>query len=117
VELQQRNAGPIVILDVKRSEAGDASAQLALRDRLRSLLDQGCKLILLNVADVAYVDSVLLSAIVQGYASAIRQGGTLKLLHVTARLRKLLKITKLDTVIDSYETEEAATASFHVDAR
>ena len=64
------------------------------------------------MADVTYVDSVWLGAIVQGYASAIRQGGALKLLHVTKRFRELLRLTKLDTVIDSFDSEEAATASF-----
>ena len=59
-----------------------------------------------------YVDSVLLSAIVQGYASAVRQGGMLKLLHVTARLQKLLTITKLNTVLESFDSEDDAVRSF-----
>jgi len=112
VDVQERNNGAVVILDVKRTDADEPPGQNLLRDRLKSLLEGGRKFILLNVADVTYVDSVLLSAIVQGYASAVRQGGMLKLLNVTPRLRKLLKITKLESVIESYDSEEAATATF-----
>jgi anti-sigma B factor antagonist len=116
LELHERTAGHVVIIDVRGSIAHDAEAQTMLRDRLRGLLEQGYKFILLNVADVTYVDSVWLGAVVQGYASAIRQGGALKLLHVTKRFRDLLRMTKLDTVIDSFESEDAATASFGSEA-
>lgn len=115
MELGQRTAGPVVILDITRPSAEPIGAHSILRDRVRSLLDEGHAFILLNVADATYVDSVLLSAIVQGYASAVRQGGEVKLVHVTPRLRTLLKITKLEAIIESYESEDAAIASFPTD--
>lgn len=117
MELRERTSGQIVIVDVRGPVPTDVDAQNVLRDRLRALVEHGYKFILLNVADLTYVDSVWLGAIVQGYSSAIRHGGALKLLHVTNRFRELLRITKLDKVIDSYESEEAATASFAVGKR
>jgi anti-anti-sigma factor len=79
----------------------DAATQL--RERLRALAARGYHVILLNLADVAYIDSVLLGAIVQAYAAAIRSGGTLKLLNASNRVRELLRITKLDRLIDTID--------------
>jgi len=112
LELRERTSGQVVIVDVHGPLPTDVDAQAVLRERLRALVEHGYKFILLNVADLTYVDSVWLGAIVQGYTSAIRHGGALKLVHATKRLRELLRITKLDKVIDSYDTEDAATASF-----
>ena len=78
-----------------------------LADHLRAALAQGYQLILLNVADLTYCDSVTLGAIVEAHTSAIRAGATLKLVHVTRRLRELLAVTKLDRVIESVESTDA----------
>ena len=115
MDLHERIIGKVVVVDV-RSLVKDIAAHTILHEKVRSLLAQGYKSILLNVAEVTYVDSVWLGAMVEGYVSAMRQGGTLKLLHGTTRLRKLLSVTKLDTVLELFESEEAATASFGADA-
>jgi anti-sigma B factor antagonist len=112
VDLQERTHGEVVVVDVHGPVSAEDDSHLLLRDTLRRLLDHGQKWILLNVADITYVDSVWLGAMVQGYASAVRRGGEVKLLHVRARFRELLRVTKLDTVFELFESEEDAEASF-----
>lgn len=97
-----------VIVDVGPSPANEIEPRAEVLDRVQALLDQGYQCILLNVAQLTYVDSVLLGAIVQAYVSTIRRGGTLKLLHATTRLRDLLALTKLDRLIDTVESDEQA---------
>ena len=115
MDLQERIIGKVVVVDV-RGLVKDVAAHTILHDKVRSLLAQGYKSILLNVAEVTYVDSVWLGARVEGYVSAMRHGVTLKLLHGTSRLRELLRVTRLDTVLDLFESEEDAAASFGADA-
>jgi anti-anti-sigma factor len=97
-----------VVVDVEPVAPGALGVSAALAERLRAALAQGYQLILLNVADLTYCDSVTLGAIVQAYASAIRAGGTIKLLHVTTRFRELLVATKLDRVLQSADPEPGA---------
>lgn len=103
MQLEDHISDAGVVIDVKAATPGDRDAPAVLRDRLRALAARGYNVILLNVADVAYIDSVLLGAIVQAYAATIRSGGTFKLLNVSQRLRDLLRLTKLDRIIDSDE--------------
>jgi anti-sigma B factor antagonist len=83
---------------------------------VRSLLQQGQLQFIVNLAGVPYMDSGGLGELVQAYATVTKQGGALKLLHLTSRLRDLLVITKLATVFDCYDAEDAALASFAVPA-
>ena len=115
MDFHERIIGTVVVVDV-RGLVKDAAASTMLREKVRALLAEGYKSILLNLADITYVDSVWLGAMVQGYVSAARQGAVLKLLHGTPRFRDLLSVTNLDTVFDLFESEEAATASFGADA-
>jgi anti-sigma B factor antagonist len=83
-----------------------------LRDKVRSLLQQGRKQLLINLAGVSYMDSGGLGEMVQAYATVTRQGGALKLVNVTKRLQDLLVITRLSTVFDSFDDEAEAVGSF-----
>lgn len=84
----------------------------ALRGKVRELVETGHTKILLNLADVSYVDSTGLSTLVSLYTTARNQGGTVKLLNLTKRLRDLLQITRLSTVFDIYDDLEMALQSF-----
>ena len=83
---------------------------------IRTLLETGSRRLVLNLADVPYVDSDGLAAIVQAYTATRRRGGDLKLLHVKDRTRQLLAVTKLLTVFEAYDTEDEVTRSFDADA-
>jgi anti-sigma B factor antagonist len=106
-----RDAGPVTVLDMSgRITLGDGSA--LLRKTLRELLEQKRIRILLNLADVDYIDSSGIGELVSGYTSVKNRGGELKLLHLTKKVHDLLQITKLFTVFDVYSDEQIAVRSF-----
>jgi anti-anti-sigma factor len=98
--------GSTVVLEIGSSSGQSDSDAARLRQKLRGLLSQGYACILVNVADLTYVDSVMLGAIMQGYVSAIRVGTTVKLLHASRRVKELLAVTKLDRVIETVESDQ-----------
>ena len=107
----ERPKGAVIILDVAGNiTAGEGAA--TLRDKVRSLLQQGSKQLLVNLAGVSYMDSGGLGEMVQAYATVTKRGGSLKLINVTKRLQDLLVITRLSTVFDSFDDEAEAVASF-----
>ena len=113
--VSERVVGGITLLDLEGRLVLGASAE-GLRDKVRSLLQQGQQQFIVNLAGVPYMDSGGLGELVQAYATVTRQGGSLKLLHLTDRLRDLLVITKLATVFDCYDSEDAALGSFALPA-
>jgi anti-sigma B factor antagonist len=87
---------------------------MALRvdDDLRRLVEKGEKRVLLNLAEVSSIDSSGLGELVGGYTTLERNGGEMKLMHLTDSVAELMMITKLLTVFDVFENEEIAVASF-----
>ena len=106
-----RDAGKVTVVDMSgRITLGDGSA--LLRKTIRQLLDDQRTSILLNLADVDYIDSSGIGELVSGYTAVTNRGGELKLLHLTKKVHDLLQITKLFTVFDVYSDEHLATRSF-----
>jgi anti-sigma B factor antagonist len=89
---------------------GEGSAML--REMIKDLLSKGQKKIVLNLADVNYIDSSGIGELVSGFTTVKNQGGELKLLHLTKKVHDLLLITKLYTVFDVHSDEQAAVRSF-----
>ena len=81
-------------------------------DRLRELVKENHKNILLNLREVTYIDSSGIGELVSGFTTITNQGGRLKLLSLTHRVKDLLQITKLYTVFDVHEDEAHAVRSF-----
>lgn len=110
MSVSERERDGITIIEV----TGNLTAATgdALRDKVGSLLQQGRKQIVVNLGDVPYMDSSGLGTLVSSFATAQRQGGTLKLLNLTRRLHDLLVITKLSNVFDTFDDEDAAVGSF-----
>jgi anti-sigma B factor antagonist len=109
--ISERAVDGVTILDIEGDLTLGAGAD-RLRDKVRSLLQQGQKHILVNLASVPYMDSAGLGELVQTFATTNKQGGTLKLLHLTKRLHDLLLITKLANVFDCFDDEPRAVKSF-----
>ena len=84
----------------------------AFREKVKSLLAAGKKKIVLNLAQVSYIDSAGLGTLVATFHSARSQGATLKLTNLGTKFKEVLQVTKLMTVFDTYDTEAAAIASF-----
>jgi anti-sigma B factor antagonist len=111
MQIEERAVGDVLILDVKgRITLGEGDE--LLKDKVNSLLNQGQKKIVLNLAAVPYIDSAGLGEIVRTYTTVSRQGGNLKLLNLTKRITDLLAITKLLTVFETYDSEPDAVQSF-----
>jgi anti-sigma B factor antagonist len=111
MQIEERKFGDVVVLDLKgRVMLGEGDE--LLKDKVAALLGRGDKKIVLNLADVPYVDSAGLGEIVRTFTTVSRQGGSLKLLNLTKRITDLLSITKLLTVFDTFDSESEAVSSF-----
>jgi anti-sigma B factor antagonist len=89
---------------------GDESA--ALRDLIGELLSKGDRKIVLDLADVNYIDSSGLGALVSSFATVRRQGGELKLVKLSDKVDDLMEVTRLYTVFDIADNEEEGIRSF-----
>jgi anti-sigma B factor antagonist len=111
VKLSTRQVGNVTVIDVAgRITLGEGSS--ALRETLRDLVAKNHTKILLNLADVTYIDSSGIGELVSGYTTVTNTGGSLKLLNLNKRVKDLLQITKLYTVFEVHEDEAAAIRSF-----
>ena len=111
MQIDQRTVGDVIVLDLKGKITLGEGDEL-LKDKVNSLVNQGHKKIVLNLADVPYIDSAGLGEIVRTYTTVSRQGGSLKLLNLTKRITDLLSITKLLTVFETFDSEKDAVGSF-----
>jgi len=111
MQIAERESGAVTVLDLSGRITMGEDGNL-LKDKLQSLLHQGKKNILFNLAQVSYVDSAGLGAIVSAYTTVTREGGSLKLVNVTKKLQDLLSITKLLTVFETFDSEDEALRSY-----
>jgi anti-sigma B factor antagonist len=106
-----RDVGVVTVVDIGgRITLGEGSA--LLRKTIRELLDEKRTKIVLNLADVNYIDSSGIGELVSAYTAVKNRGGEMKLLHLTKKVHDLLQLTKLFTVFDVYSDESTATRSF-----
>jgi anti-sigma B factor antagonist len=111
MKIVERQVDDVHILDV-HGKILIGEGDDALRDAVTKLVKGGKKKILLNLADVPYVDSAGLGEIVRCYTTVSREGGRLKLVNLTKKIQDLLAITKLLTVFETYDSEPEAVKSF-----
>jgi anti-sigma B factor antagonist len=111
MQITERAIGDVMVLDLKGKITLGEGDEL-LKDKVNSLVNQGHKKIVLNLAGVPYIDSAGLGEIVRTYTTVSRQGGSLKLLSLTKRITDLLSITKLLTVFECHDNEAEAVKSF-----
>ena len=112
MHLDERTVGDVTVIKVTGDITLSGGGDVLLKDKVQSLLQHGKKKLLLDLGGVAYVDSGGLGQLVQCNVTASKNGGALKLLNMTKRLNDLLVLTKLATIFDSHDTEEAAIKSF-----
>lgn len=111
MDIKERVVDGVSVLDLSgKIVLGEGDGQI--RDRIKDLLADGQRKILLNLSDISYIDSAGLGALISSYTTTKREGGHLKLVNLTKRIQDLLTITKLITVFDTYEAEAEALDSF-----
>lgn len=111
MKITTRNVGDVSILDISgKITIGEGS--VVLRERVRQLLEEGARKLLLNFGDVNYVDSSGIGELVSSYTTCNARGASLKLVNLTKKVQDLLVITKLITIFEIYDNEDEAVASF-----
>jgi anti-sigma B factor antagonist len=111
LRMAERDVNGITVLDIEgRIVLGEESN--SFREKVKGLLASGKKKIVLNLAQVTYIDSAGLGTLVATFHSARSQGAVLKLANLGAKFKEVLQVTKLMTVFDTYESEAAAIQSF-----
>ena len=112
--IEKELSGVTVLQLIGRVTLGEESNQL--RNKLKDLLAQNKTRLVLDLAEVTYIDSAGLGALVAGFTSAQNQGANMKLANLTTRFREQLNITKLVTVFDVYDSVEGAVKSYQTAA-
>jgi anti-sigma B factor antagonist len=111
MEMSRRDLGNVTVLDLSgRLTSTDGSGRL--KEKVTSLIFEGHKNIVLNLANLSYVDSSGLGEMVACHSTAAKAGASVKLANTTGKMKDLLAITKLVTVFDAHDTEAQAISSF-----
>ena len=111
MEIVEHRVGDVTILRLKgRLELDDGD--VVLREHVDRLVAQGRVNLVLDMTDVTRMDSAGIGMLVGKYMTVKNRGGTLRLLHLTDRTSRLLHVTRLETVFDIFEQEDAAIGSF-----
>ena len=114
LRMSTRTLDGVMVVDCSgRIVFGEESA--TLRDTIKKVLTQSPRVVL-NLAEVSYVDSGGLGTLVSLYTTARNAGGALKLAHLTQRVGDLLQLTKLVSIFEVFENEQLAAQSFKKDA-
>ena len=111
MEITKRNNGDITILDLngKLLTGNDVGYY---RDVFDTLIKGGESKVILNFKNLSMMDSTGLGELTRSYTTAKKNGGMVKLVNLTTRIKDILYVTKLITVFDTYENEEDAVNSF-----
>jgi anti-sigma B factor antagonist len=112
IKISTRQIGVVTIVDISGRMLAGAEGQKILM-ALVDEFDRGHRWLLVNCAELTFLDSSGLGDLMAAHAAIIRRGGVLRLLNPTRTVRELLERTKLDGLLDVYQDEAAAVASFN----
>ena len=111
LKISQREVDDVVILSLKGKLIGGTEAN-QLRDTIKELINSEKHKVLIDLANVSWIDSTGLGTLISAYTSFKKVDGQLKLLRLTKKIRNLLVITQLITVLEDWDDEQGAIASF-----
>lgn len=111
LKITTRSEGKVTVLDLKGAIALGESENV-FREKMAKLVKEGKTSILLNLADVEFVDSSGVGALVTCMTSVVRGGGKVKGLHPSSMVQRLLKITGVYKLFEFFEDEKRAIDSF-----
>lgn len=111
MKLTRRSVGGVTVIDLSGRMTGlDSPGQL--KEQVTGALSAGERHIVLNMSQLSFVDSSFIGELVSCVLAVARAGGALKIACVVRRVQELLYITRLGSIIESFDTEQAAVASF-----
>ena len=102
----------MVVLDISGKLMGGSDADI-FRDKIHSLIEAGQKKVIVNLADVRWVNSTGVGILITGYTTLRKNKGDLKLMHVSNKIRSLLYVTKLNLIFECFDDEDEAINSFN----
>ena len=112
LKLSTRQVGEVTVVDADgRFTLGESAS--TFRDTIRDLVAAGHKKLLLNLAEVSYIDSSGIGEMVAAFTILSAQGGVVKVIKLTKRVKDLLQITRQLSLFEVHEDEATALASFH----
>ena len=109
VKRDDRENVVILRLDGKLMGGPDADT---IQNAIRDAVNEGKKNVLVDLGNVSWVNSTGLGILIANYTTLKREEGMLKLMNVSKRIESILMVTKLNTIFDSYNSEEEALQSF-----
>lgn len=112
LQISIRESGDVTILDLRGRSTIDGGESELLSSRLKELVANGVRKLLLNLADLAQVDTSGISVIIGTYISLRNRGGELKLLCPRGRVLEVFRVVRLLEFIPGFEDETQALASF-----
>jgi anti-sigma B factor antagonist len=107
LQITERAINDLVVLQLDGHLVFDESDGI-LRDRVRSLVAAGARLLLLDLHGLSYVDSGGIGALVEMYLHVAKRGGRLALLCPSTCANRVMQITHVSTVFEIFQTEEQA---------
>ncbi len=111
MKIEKRRSGDVTILDLKgKILFGDGIDEL--RQSINESIKANEKHLVLNFADVPYLDSTGLGEVVRSYTTLKKEGGAVKIANLSNKVKDLMMVTKLITVFETYENENDAVKSF-----
>lgn len=110
----RRVSGAVVIDISGRITLGEGN--VLLRELVRELVDNGDRHIVLNLAEVQYIDSSGLGELVKTHTTVRNKGGQLRLVSLNTRVNDLLEMTRLSAVFDILPDEASAIQSLAADS-
>lgn len=116
LNISNKQVGDVSVVVLRgRIVLGEGSG--ALRERVKNLVDDGKKKIVLNMANVTYIDSAGLGTLVAAHVSAKKEGTALLLSDLGNKFHEVLQVTRLLTIFNVYPTEDEAISSFGLTLR
>jgi len=112
MKLEERTINDVALVTVTGDITSTKGADMILKDKINSLLNQKYRKLVIDLGGVGYMDSGGLGQLAAIQATVTRNGAKIKLINVTRRLNDLLVVTRLLTVFETFDSEAAALASF-----
>lgn len=111
MQLRHRPVEGAIVVDL--SGDGIGSEPSLLRHLVSSLLQQGHRCFVLNLEQLQKMDSTCLAEIAASYRVTIAAGGFMTIACANTQIRRVLRLTRVDTCVNTYESEAEAVASFN----